>query len=197
MIEEKDLLLRISNNDELAFMSFFDLYHKRIFNFIFKFLKDITESEDLTQIIFIKIWEKRALMSTINSVDGFIFTVAHRIVIDYFRSKNTKHKKNIQFDHPNDEQISTLSSDDLMKRHEFELIYNKAIDLLPKKRKEVFVLSKHEGLSNKEIAKRLNISVKTVENQMTSALFSLKNYLKQFDFISLIFFIIIKCINRG
>lgn len=197
MIEEKELLLRISNDDELAFMSFFDLYHKRIYQFIFKFIKEITESEDLTQIVFIKLWEKRAMLGTINSVDGFVFTISHRIVIDYFRNKHSKFKKNIQVENPNDEQISTLSSEDLIKRHEFELIYNKALDLLPKKRKEVFVLSRHEGLTNKEISERLNISVKTVENQMTSALFSLKNYLKQFDFISLIFFIIIKSITRG
>ena len=193
MAEVNELLARISDNDEIAFMSFFDLYLKRVYNFIFKFIKDKKESEDLTQIVFIKLWEKRGMLKNITSVDGFIFTMAHRVVIDYFRLTKSKHKINLENGYSGDSKSSSLTSEDFINRHEFELIYNKALALLPPKRKEVFILSRHEGLSNKQISERLNISIKTVENQMTSALFSLKEYFKQSD---LIFFIVFSIIHK-
>ena len=191
MIEENDLLLRISNNDEGAFMSFFDLYYKKVYHFIFKFIKEKTESEDLAQIVFIKIWEKRAILMKVESIDGFLFTIAHRIVIDHFRLVKTKNQKRTSTEVYDETLTTTVSSDDLLKRHEFEQIYNKAIDALPPKRKEIFVLSRHEGLTNKQIADKMGISVKTVENQMTSALFFLKDCFKKSDFILFIIFCII------
>ena len=188
MIEGKELLARISNNDEFAFMAFFDLYSKKVYQFIFKFIKEKSESEDLTQIVFIKLWEKRGMLNKVESVNGFVFTIAHRIVIDHFRLVQTKNKNLISNEYENDESSTTLTAEDLINKHEFEKIYNKAIDSLPPKRKAIFILSRHEGLTNKQIAERLDISVKTVENQMTSALLFLKDYFKQSDFILFIVF---------
>jgi RNA polymerase sigma-70 factor (ECF subfamily) len=191
MIEENDLLLRISNNDEKAFMSFFDLYFNKVYQFIFKFIKEKTESEDLAQIVFIKIWEKRVILKDVQSINGYVFTIAHRIVIDHFRLSSTKNNI-LTANQPYDETSSShLTSDDLLKSHEFEKIYNKALKALPAKRKVIFILSRHEGLSNQQIADKLGISVKTVENQMTSALFYLKNCFRQSDFFLFIIFCII------
>lgn len=191
MTEEPDLFSRISDNDEKAFMSFFDSYFFKVYQFIFKFIKEKTESEDLAQIVFIKIWEKRTFLKEVKSVDGYVFTIAHRIVIDHFRLSSTKNNNLITNLNNNETSTSTLTSDDLLKSHEFEKIYNNAIDSLPPKRKEIFILSRHFGFSNKQIADRLGISVKTVENQMTSALFYLKNCFIQADFFLFIIFCII------
>lgn len=191
MGEINDLLLRISNNDELAFMSFFDLYHKKVYQFIFKFIKEKTESEDLAQIVFIKIWEKRNFLKEVKSIDGFVFTIAHRLVIDHFRLNRTKNNNLTSNEVFNETSASSLTSEDLIQLHEFEKVYNNALNALPPKRKEIFLLSRHEGLSNNQIAHKLGISVKTVENQMTSALFFLKECFKQSDFILFIIFCII------
>jgi len=191
MTEENDLLLRISNDDEAAFMSFFDLYFKKVYKFIFKFIKEKTESEDLTQIVFIKIWEKRFFLQEVKSINGYVFSIAHRIVIDHFRLSRTKNN-NITSSLSYDESSETkLTSEDLLRKHEFEKVYNNALDSLPPKRKEIFILSRHEGLTNNQIALKLGISVKTVENQMTSALSFLKECFKQSDFILFIIFCII------
>jgi len=191
MTEENDLFQRISNSDEVAFMSFFDLYFKKLYQFIFKFIKEKTESEDLTQIVFIKIWEKRALLKEVKSIDGFVFTVAHRLVIDHFRLSKTKNNNLTSNEGYNETSASTLTSEDLTQMHEFEKVYNNALNELPPKRKEIFLLSRHEGLTNNQIAHKLGISVKTVENQMTSALFFFKKCFKQSDFILFIIFCII------
>ena len=191
MTGENDLFQRISNSDEVAFMSFFDLYFKRIYQFIFKFIREKTESEDLAQIVFIKIWEKRAMLKDVKSIDGFVFTVAHRLVIDHFRLSRTKNNDFTSNKTINETSASTLTSEDLIQIHEFEKIYDKSLNALPTKRKEIFILSRHEGLTNNQIALKLGISVKTVENQMTSALSFLKECFKQSDFILFIIFCII------
>jgi RNA polymerase sigma-70 factor (ECF subfamily) len=190
MVEVNELLARISNNDEIAFMTFFDLYYKKVYLFIFKFIKEKTESEDLAQIVFIKIWEKRIYLQEVKSINGYVFSIAHRIVIDHYRLSKTKNN-NLTSNLPYDEtSATTLTSEDLLRKHEFETIYNHALDSLPPKRKEIFILSRHEGLTNKQIADKMCISVKTVENQMTSALYFLKDCFKQSDFFLFIFFCI-------
>lgn len=192
MLNEQDLLDRISNSDETAFMSFFELYVNRVYLFINKLLKDKTESEDLTQVVFMKIWEKRSGLKEVNSISGYVFTIANRTVIDYFRSSRNKQQKlvdNNANDH--DDTISHNSAEDALNKHEFEQIYAAGLSSLPTKRREIFILSRHEGLSNKEIAEKLGISVKTVENQMTSALSFLKQHFQKHDLGSFLVFLII------
>ena len=93
MEKDIDLLKRIANADELAFKHFYDKYVNKVYQFIFNFVRDKAEAEDITQIVFIKIWSKKSTIDSINSLDGFVFTIAHRSVIDYFRSSETNFKK--------------------------------------------------------------------------------------------------------
>jgi RNA polymerase sigma-70 factor (ECF subfamily) len=189
MLKNKELLNRIYHADENAFKQFFESNVSIVYRFINKFIKDKAESEDITQLVFIKIWDKRASILSINSIDAYLFTIAHRLVIDYFRSNASKFKKNTDNPYLNDSFSSTYTAEDSLNKHEFDSIYEKAIQRLSPKRREIYILSRHEGLSNKEIAERLQISVKTVENQMTAALSSLKSFLSQSELgILFIFF---------
>jgi RNA polymerase sigma-70 factor (ECF subfamily) len=108
-------------------------------------------------------------------------------VIDYFR-KNSVHFHRTTIISLAEESIaSQVNSDDLLKRHSLESLYEKALQSLTAKRKEIFLLSRHNGLSNKQIAEQLGISIKTVENQMTAALSSLKAFFSASDLIAIIF----------
>lgn len=181
MTNEKELLLLISSSDEKAFMRLFDLYAKKVYEFINNLLKNPTESEDLTQVVFIKIWEKRATLKEVNYIGGYLFTIAHRTAIDYFRSSRGKHAQLIDYTNTYESVKHENTTEDYLNKHEFEQIYNEGLSTLPPKRKEIFILSRHKGFTNKEIAEKLSISVKTVENQMTSALFYLKSHFKKHD----------------
>ena len=143
---------------------------------MYGYLKDVEEAEDVTQVIFQKIWEKRAMIDTRQSFGGFLFTIAYRSVIDQIRKESAKKNWGKVSDFPFEEPTSYLTSDSLVNNRHLESLYQKALNALSQKRKEVFVLSRHEGLSNREIAERLQISEKTVENHMTAALFSLKEF---------------------
>ena len=188
MSQEKELLVKISNADETAYRQFFEMYVNKVYQFIFRFIKEKTEAEDITQIVFIKIWDKRDTFNTIKSLDGFVFTVTYRLVIDHFRSSSVKFQKNFNHQFLSDEYKSSLTAEDSINKHHLESIYQKALEMLPPKRKEIFILSRHEGLNNKQIAERLQISVKTVENQMTAAITSLRDFFIKSDFFIFIVF---------
>ena len=189
----RDLLYKLIHADETAFKQLFDLYAKKVYNFILSYVKDPAEAEDITQNVFIKIWEARRAIDFNRSFEGFIFTIAYRCTIDFFRQQEGKLKKIQLSDLDTDLMSSSMSSDDLVNHHQLESLYHRALQSLPPKRKEIFILSRHEGLSNNQIAQKLNISVKTVENQMTSALATLKALFKNADsglvaFLFLFFF---------
>ncbi len=172
------MLKQIRTGNEEAFQQIFEFYIKRVFRFIVGYVKDIEEAEDITQNVFIKIWGAKANIDIEKSFEGFIFTIAYRSVIDYFRYNDTK-LKHERIDLLLNESIATdIKTDDLLNKHQLESLYDKALQILPPKRKEIFLLSRHNGLSNKQIAEKLGISVKTVENQMTSALSSLREFFK-------------------
>lgn len=189
-MNEKHLIEKIKENDAAAFKELFYLYVKKVYNFVFGYLKNKQEAEDITQVVFEKIWENRMSINTSKSFDGFLFTIAYRVTIDYFRKASAqRHIETIEL---LDDAIlvsDTSSADYLINQHQFESFYQKALNTLTEKRKEIFLLSRHEGLSNNEIAKRLNISVKTVENQMSSALATLREFFKNSNFLFFSFFL--------
>ncbi len=187
---EKDLLVRLINADEDAFKEVFDCYFRKVQQFVYSYIKETAQAEDLTQNIFIKLWEKKAGIDINKSFDGYIFTIAYRTVMDHFRQTEKKLLSSTSDEFLKESIVSSSSSDELLNRHQLESLYEKALQTLPQKRKEIFLLSRHTGLSNKQIAERLNISVKTVENQMTAALSRLREFFAHSDLGSAVFFLI-------
>lgn len=181
-----ELLDCIKNADEEAFKQFFELYVKKVYNFLFKHLQDKLEAEDLTQIVFMKIWNNRASIDLKKSIDAYVFTIAYHLVIDFYRHNNKHLKVDFSSDQLKEHPTSNLTAEDSLNKHHFESIYQTALETLPPKRKEIFLMSRHMGMSNKQIADKLQISIKTVENQMTAALKSLKDYFNQTELVFLI-----------
>ena len=179
---EKDLLLRVREGDELAFKQFFEYYVKKVYQFTLGYVKHSAEAQDITQTVFIKIWEKRSDLNFSQSTDGLVFTITHRTIIDAFRRSSAKFPEKNRRE-LSDNMASSNRSDDLLQAHHLESLYEQSLRNLPPKRKEIFILSRHLGLSNQEIGERLGLSVKTVENQMTAALATLRRFFLNSDLI--------------
>jgi len=176
MVDEKALISKLIQGNEQSFREIYDFYVRKVYRFVFSYVKERSEAEDITQNVFMKIWERRQLLDAEKSFAGFIFTISHRAVMDYFRRHSAKYQLGIQ--QTREANIpSSASPADLVYSRQLESLYEKALQALPAKRKEIFLLSRHNGLTNKQIAEQLGISVKTVENQMTAALSSLKTSL--------------------
>jgi len=173
---DKYTVLRLKNGDKEAFSQIFQHFSKKVYYFSMGYLKATNEAQDIVQEVFIKLWEKRAMLEEEKSISGFIFTLTYRCIMDFFRKKKASQfffeqvlRDNLHASRATEEEIFF---------NELNSMYQKAIEQLPPKRKEVYLLSRHEGLTYQEIATRLNISIKTVENQISEALRFLRNYLQ-------------------
>ena len=160
-MNDKVLWKRISNDDSKAFKDLFILYYKVICNYMLQFTKDINLAEDLVQEAFIKLWINRKKLQIKTSLKSYLFKTSYHIWIDESRKNK---KKNYLFEELKYKAYTSQIEDDssIEKLKKIQLI----IEALPKKGKEIFLLSKKEGLNNREIAEFLNISIKTVESQI-------------------------------
>lgn len=161
-------VVALKNGDGKAFDLLFRKYTERIYAFTLGITRQRFAAEEITQIVFLKVWENRYRIDEHFSFKSFLFSVAYREIISWLRKEKSEKRKIEGF-------TSSFNdiSEDTEVRIEFrnlETITGTIIDSFPPKRKEIFRLSRENGLTNKEIAQELDISVKTVEGHMTAAL---------------------------
>jgi RNA polymerase sigma-70 factor (ECF subfamily) len=163
---EKELVQELKNGSVLAFEELYSLYSLRLYHFGLKYLKSEIESEGLVQEVFAKIWERRKCLKPELSFKSYIFTITFNFIkknlikssqLRDFLNSDIKHEE-IDFETVNQVEYQSLMD-----------YLNTLIDQLPEKRKAVFIKRRIEDLPVKEVARQLNISPKTVENQLTSA----------------------------
>jgi RNA polymerase sigma-70 factor (ECF subfamily) len=166
-IESESILVRnLSKGNLLAFNTLYRAYSGRLYRFALGYLKSESEAEELVQEVFTIIWEKRRDLKEELSFKSFLFTISFNIIRKHFRTKaylsdylrtGTGSEQDIQ-------TSQKILYDSL--HHYVTELANK----LPARRKEIFIKSRFQGLSIKEISEELKISHKTVENQLTDAL---------------------------
>lgn len=171
------------------FREIYDLYYESLCKFLIFYTKDAQIIEDLVQEIFLSLWENRHIIE-ISYIKTYLFQSARNKMLNYLRDSRNRSKLLEKW---YEEQLCDSMADS--GRFDIEQLTAKiqqAIESLPQKCKEIFILSKMKGLSYKKIAELKNISTKTVENQMGIALkklrFSLSEYFPLF-FPLLIFFL--------
>jgi RNA polymerase sigma-70 factor (ECF subfamily) len=168
-----NIIKRISLGDESAFNSLFDRYYVSLCYFANRYLKDIDSSRSLVQQLFVDIWEKREDIFIDRSIRAYLFMATKNRAIDFLRlTKNRVYS----FDSEND--LLQIPFYDQVEEAELSDLINSCINQMPDRCREVFMLSRHEGLKYTEIALKLNISVKTVEMQMGIALQKLRGLVK-------------------
>ncbi len=182
----KDLLILLKKGDMLAFDTIYERYCKRLYGFVLRYIKQEADAEEIVQEVFIKIWEARSKIDVYSSFESFIFTIAYNTTISLLR-KRVNEKKYLehlgslqQFDNGN-EIIDEIQFNELNEK------VQSLLNELSPRQKEIFLLSREEGLTHDEIAKRLNISANTVKNHMVAALSFLKSNIDSKLIINLLF----------
>ena len=162
--------------DTKAFKYFFERYYSDLCNFVNIYLNDRVLAEEIVQDIFVYFWENKSHLKLNHSVKSYLFAASKFRSLNEIRNKNTREKILTKLENTGFE-YSLEDNEHFFDPEQFRSVLNSAVEQLPHKCKEIFLLSKHKNLSNKEIAMELNISIKTVENQMTIALKKLRDYL--------------------
>lgn len=166
VISGSDLLLLIEDNNKDAFTDFYSHHFRKLILVSDKYVQSIPAAEEIVQDVFLKIWEEKESLSEIKSINAYLYRSVVNSSINF-----VNRQKNIEKHHL---KIADHVVIDDAERHEEEnelivLLYHE-IELLPEKCQQVFKLSRLEGLKYRDIALRLNISEKTVENHMGNAL---------------------------
>ena len=175
---------RLNNDDRGVIDEIYEFYHARLFRFAFAYLKNEDDAYDIVQEVFIKLWENRLQLKNTN-FDAFLFTVTKNAVLSVFRKKATEQKylsECVVCEEDDPDKIENELDYTLLKNR-----INNLVDKLPPKRKEVFLLSRENGLSNKEIAIAKGISEKTVEDHLTKSLNFLRQHFDTIGFSPLLF----------
>jgi len=184
--DESQLVKSLAGSNILAFNALFKEYSGRLYRFAHGYLKSKEEAEELVQEVFLRIWEKRKDLKEELSFRSFLFTIAFNIIRKHFRTKVQLNKYFQTFKIEEQDNI-TVQNINYNSQHKY---ITELVDLLPGRRKEIFIKSRFEGLSIQEIARELNISHKTVENQLSDAIRFIRTRINNESLAILLFFIL-------
>lgn len=181
MTTEKEIVLAFKEGSQKAFRIIYDTHYKLLIGVGFNLLKDEDNAKEVVQEVFYQFWKNRANFKTSVPVKNYLKrAVINRCI--------TQLKYQARF--TGDETLAhetgnSIAPDVLMENADLKKVIDLAMEKVPEKARIVFILKRHEGLSLKEIAEKLEISPKTVENQITRALKILKQeiapYLKKIN----------------
>ncbi len=182
----ENIKIAVSKNiDRKEFKVIVERHYEEIYIYATNLCRDKDLAKDLAQDVFFKLWEKRKKINKSVLIKGWLFKSVRNKFLDHIR-KYKKEIKMVELTYMDMvDEISQDRSEEL--NYKFKLV-EKEIELLPKKCHEVFILSKSDGMRNKEIAAYLNISVKTVEGHLTNAIKILQYKLKESAQIFILFF---------
>lgn len=175
----------IRSGSEAAYRSVYLYYYERLCIYVLNFTSDRVVAEDVVQEVFLKLWTRRQQLKPDGSLNGYLYTLAYNEYINIYR-KNRQRDRELEVFRL--KSLSELLEGNEEAYQEKLSRVKKAIEELPPRCKEVFLLNKQHGLRHKEIAKRLDISVKTVENQVGKAMTQLRKKVTS-DSLMLLFFL--------
>lgn len=183
---ENKLIQKLIGGDASAFDIIFEKYNKKVYSFSISNLKNKEDAEGVVQEVFYCLWNERAKLKVVKSLDAWIFTISFNLIRKHFR-KLVRERKTLR----NFSEITSsydTSTDTEVEYSDMLEKVEKIIDRLPLRQKTIFILSQRDGLSNKEISSQLNITNKTVENYLTRAKATLKTAMVDGQLLSLLFF---------
>lgn len=165
-----DIFLGIRQGDYSSFNRLFFSYYGRLCTYVTEITKDDSVSEDIVQELFIKLWTNRENIEVRENITSYLLKSSKNAALNYLRSEKSKKNafEKIPFD------IPQLEDDDL-EHDKIISALEKCINQLPARSKEVFLLHRFEGLKQKEISEKLNISIQTIKNQIWKSLQFLKS----------------------
>ncbi|MNG76785.1 ECF RNA polymerase sigma-E factor [compost metagenome] len=171
------LFENIHQGDKQAFNEFYSCYASRLLNFAKQMLSDADTAEEIVSDLFVQIWTKRALIRDIQKPQLYLYKSLKNGCLNEIRKK-VYASQAIDYELEERTAAQTPSPLDALIDKELHAILTEAVNSLPMQRKVIFTLIREDGLKQKEVAELLDISLRTVENQLYRAVKYLSNYIE-------------------
>jgi len=186
-IIDSETIKQFKADDMSALDIIYRKYSKKLYRFAYSIIKVKPDAEGIVHEVFIKVWEKRNKIDEYLSFESYLFTITYNTTISFIRKKV---KENKYIEHLKFMQNPSIQSN-IIPEIEYKELKDKSekiIDLLSSRQKQIFKLSREEGLTYKEIAAKLSISINTVETHMERALKSIRKKLGKASIVLLILY---------
>lgn len=180
--------IQISKLDKEGFEYIFKEYFTQLCFFAKKYISDTDTAKELVHDVFINLWEKRDTIDPEKSIKSYLFTSVNNRCLNYIRDNKKYDRDKTEIENLNNHSIENNNH---IEETELQDRINSSIANLPEKCKKIFILSRFEEMKYHEIADKLDVSIKTVEAQMSKALKILRENLKEYlPILVLIYFFI-------
>ena len=172
-MSERKLILGLKRGDHDSYETLFKLYYAKFVNFADAIIKDRNAAKDIVQEAFIKVWANRAKLDENQILQNYLYVIVKRLILNYLRDH--KPSESLESEIAQKLQCTALGGQDLLLiANETRNRMQDVVSKMPLQRRTVFIMSRNQGMTNKQIADALQISVKTVERHMTLALAELR-----------------------
>jgi len=167
-----EILPRIRSGDQAALATLLDRYWKPVVRYVAGFVGGVDAAEDAAQEAFVRLWERRGSLKASGSVRGLLFRMARNAALDEVRRRMARDRADSHAP-----EVPASNPGENLENAELSSIIAAAVNALPERRRDVFLLVRHHGLSHKEVAQVLELAPQTVANHLTMALADLRTAL--------------------
>ena len=184
--EDIELIERLQKGDVEAFDLIYEKYSLKLYSFGFKYLRSKAEAEEIVQSVFLKLWENHKNLKKELSFKSYLFTIAYNDICKLFRKRSYGQKfiDDILYENnqSSNEIENSIDSQSVLER------VQQIIEKLPKRQRIIFLKSRQEGKSTKEIAREIGLSPGTVDNYISESLKFIRSHLPKEDLCLVLFF---------
>ena len=171
--DDKKLIAGLKKGDYDSYLSLFRLYYGKFVNFVECIIKDRAAAEDIVQDAFMKLYINRGQLQEGLSVENYLYVITKRLMLNYIR--DNKRQKTVDSAVLKDMAQDTWGVEDIAIAVESRARIQSTVAKMPSQRQKIYLLSREKGLSNKEIAEHLGLSVRTVDRHIALALAQIRD----------------------
>ena len=177
MVISQDIIEELTEGKQEAFRIVFKAAYPQVRAFSKGFTKNDADADDIAQQVFIKLWTKRAILANVRNFETYLYTITKNTVLNHMASQ-----KAFMVDISDVRNLSTENTSPLeqIEASDLQLLIDMTVEDMPPQRQAVYRMSREEGLSNDQIAEKLGLQKKTVENHLNLALGDIRKVLKMF-----------------
>lgn len=186
MNKESLYIKELKNGSQAAFNTLYDIYCARLYGYCYQYTKSHQDAEEIVQDVFVKLWTYKETIRDEDTILYFLFRIARNQLINNYRSKMNSPTFEEYVSYNNDSSLSVNTTTQAIEYDDFCKLIDSIRQTLPETQQKVYEYSKHQQMSNKEIAETLHLSEQTVKNQLSQALKVFKEKLSKYYFLYLL-----------